>query len=179
MRKGCAEDPHEGKQTTSSKSMLTWLQQSKAMSTATLIFFCATICCSLTEKPSNVSSPNIIIMLMDDVSYFLCCVCPQFITSAALSSEWVWEPKVCSSVSLLLSCLCFVFVSGFCGAPRHCTAHWTLQPVHSISLYLCLHVYFVPFWVWVYRQDLLMNSPFFPHCSSDGLGGLGGVRTAL
>ena len=40
------------------------------MSTPTLAFFCAIICCSWAERPSAVSSPNIIIMLMDDVSRF-------------------------------------------------------------------------------------------------------------
>lgn len=37
----------------------------------TLTLFGVIICCSLAEKPANVSSPNIIIMLMDDVSSFL------------------------------------------------------------------------------------------------------------
>ncbi|XP_029283150.1 LOW QUALITY PROTEIN: N-acetylgalactosamine-6-sulfatase [Cottoperca gobio] len=41
----------------------------RVMSTVTLTLFCAIICCALTEKPSNVSSPNIIIMLMDDMGW--------------------------------------------------------------------------------------------------------------
>lgn len=44
----------------------------RVMRTETLTFFSLMICCSLAEKPENASSPNIIIMLMDDVSYFLC-----------------------------------------------------------------------------------------------------------
>lgn len=39
------------------------------MSTLTLTLFSAIICCSLAEKSSNASSPNIIIMLMDDMGW--------------------------------------------------------------------------------------------------------------
>ncbi|XP_039650166.1 N-acetylgalactosamine-6-sulfatase isoform X1 [Perca fluviatilis] len=41
----------------------------RVMSTVTLTLFCAIICCSLTEMRSNGSSPNIIIMLMDDMGW--------------------------------------------------------------------------------------------------------------
>ncbi|XP_074522304.1 N-acetylgalactosamine-6-sulfatase [Halichoeres trimaculatus] len=39
------------------------------MSPLALALFSALICCSLAEKPSNVPSPNIIIMLMDDMGW--------------------------------------------------------------------------------------------------------------
>lgn len=38
------------------------------MGTKTLILLCTITCSCLAHKPGNVSSPNIIIMLMDDVS---------------------------------------------------------------------------------------------------------------
>lgn len=41
----------------------------RAVCAPTLILISVTICCSLTEKQTNGSSPNIIILLMDDVSY--------------------------------------------------------------------------------------------------------------
>uniref|UniRef100_A0A8D3BIV0 N-acetylgalactosamine-6-sulfatase n=1 Tax=Scophthalmus maximus TaxID=52904 RepID=A0A8D3BIV0_SCOMX len=41
----------------------------RVMSAPTLTLLSAIICCSLAEKPSNVSSPNIIIMLMDDMGW--------------------------------------------------------------------------------------------------------------
>ncbi|KAI4830108.1 hypothetical protein KUCAC02_001761 [Chaenocephalus aceratus] len=41
----------------------------RVMSSLTLSLFVSIICCSLTEKLSNASSPNIIIMLMDDMGW--------------------------------------------------------------------------------------------------------------
>ncbi|XP_049900693.1 N-acetylgalactosamine-6-sulfatase [Epinephelus moara] len=41
----------------------------RIMSALTPALFCAMICCSLTEKTTNVSTPNIIIMLMDDMGW--------------------------------------------------------------------------------------------------------------
>uniref|UniRef100_A0A3Q2QVZ9 N-acetylgalactosamine-6-sulfatase n=1 Tax=Fundulus heteroclitus TaxID=8078 RepID=A0A3Q2QVZ9_FUNHE len=41
----------------------------RVVSAATFILLSVTICCSLTENPPNGSSPNIIIMLMDDMGW--------------------------------------------------------------------------------------------------------------
>ncbi|KAM7015403.1 N-acetylgalactosamine-6-sulfatase [Tautogolabrus adspersus] len=48
---------------------VTWSKAVRDMSPITFTLLSAIICCSLTEKPSNVSSPNIIIMLMDDMGW--------------------------------------------------------------------------------------------------------------
>lgn len=72
---------------------------STTMSTVTLTLFYAIICCALTENIANVSSPNIIIMLMDDVSCFLCFV-RVLVTlvhhtkqQSCLNTESVWQLK--------------------------------------------------------------------------------------
>lgn len=43
------------------------------MGIETLFLLCTITCCCLARKPGNASSPNIIIMLMDDVSSLFSC----------------------------------------------------------------------------------------------------------
>lgn len=72
MRRCCTWRELESKIENSSwMRALIWLQQSSEMSAPALILLSLLICYSLAETISNVSPPNIIIMLMDDVRYFL------------------------------------------------------------------------------------------------------------
>lgn len=68
------------------------------MHSGALTLFCAIICCCSAEKSANVSLPNIIIMLMDDVSYFFLHVSLwlQFITSAVAAKYM--SPPGCFSL---------------------------------------------------------------------------------
>lgn len=76
MRKCHATLSREDKQTTSSnvrqKSISGLLEE--VMGNKTLILLCTIACCCLALKSGNVSYPNIIIMIMDDVSslFFTC-----------------------------------------------------------------------------------------------------------
>lgn len=77
MRKCHATLSREDKQTTSSnvgqKSISRLLEE--VMGNKTLILLCTIVCCCLALKSGNVSYPNIIIMIMDDVSslfFFMC-----------------------------------------------------------------------------------------------------------
>lgn len=131
--------------------------------TQTLTLFFASICCSLTEKPSNASSPNIIIMLMDDVSYFpfvfvFVWMCPRD-CSASSHLQHTSVGAVNEFVKYLFPPLCVYFV--------------------FVCVCLCLHVCFTSL-LWIYIYARLVNKlSNLSLCYSDGLGGLGGVWSAL
>lgn len=100
----------------------------------TLTFFSLMICCSSAEKPGNVSSPNIIIMLMDDVSYFLC-------------------PRDCSSSRQF----CYSWRTE-AGIPH--SSFLSMGSAFGVYLKLCsLSTASVAL---LNKQKLLINSPFIP-----------------
>lgn len=160
MRMCCAEDPHEGKQATSSKLTLMWLQHSNATEVDSdshsvfrinmLFLNRKAFKCFISKHHHHAHGWRELFPLCFcfclDVSSWLQCI----ITSAAhicWSSEWVC--KISISTSLCLFCLCL------CVSVLTCVFYLSAENIY------------------IYMQDLLINSPIFPSVIQMGWGDLG------
>lgn len=165
MRMCCAEDPHEGKQATSSKLTLMWLQHSNATEVDSdshsvfrinmLFLNRKAFKCFISKHHHHAHGWRELFPLCFcfclDVSSWLQCI----ITSAAhicWSSEWVC--KISISTSLCLFCLCL------CVSVLTCVFY-----LSAVNIYIYARL-----------VNKLSNLSL---CYSDGLGGLGGVWSAL